>query len=61
MLVGFHVDAFAAEFHAFHFQAHALLLGGFELQLDFAAGTDYPLPGQAGVGAPQQLRHVPMI
>src|SRR5581483_3639852 len=61
VLVGGDVDALADEMDAFHFEAHALLEAGFVLELDFAAGADYTLPGEAVVAAAEEGGDVAVI
>src|ERR1039458_6848919 len=61
VLVLRHVHALAAELHAFHRQAHALLQTRFALELDLTACPDHALPRQSPTGTLQQLRHVAMV
>lgn len=53
MLMFGHVHALAAEANAFEFQAGALFEAGFELELDFSAGAQHPLPRQFVALTPQ--------
>jgi hypothetical protein len=46
--VGIHLDALAAERHAFRLEALALFKGGISAQLDLTAGSYDSLPWNAG-------------
>jgi hypothetical protein len=50
VFVEIHVDAFAAEFYAFHGEPETLLGCGFEAEFDLAADADYALPGKRADG-----------
>jgi hypothetical protein len=60
MLMLCHVDALAAEMHAFKLQAQALLVAGFVPEFDFPTSAHYALPGQRTVRFPQHLRNLAM-
>ncbi len=54
MLVRFHICTTTSEADTFGFQAKTLLQGRVAAQLDFAAGAEHALPGQA-IGSAQNL------
>jgi hypothetical protein len=56
-----HADAPAAEVDAFHFEAHALFVGHFAFEFDFAAGANHALPGERVAGFSQDLRHLAVV
>ena len=61
MLVVFHDDAAAAELHALHLQAQALILAHLPLQADPPSGAHHPLPRKRVAGLPQDLNYLPVV
>lgn len=61
MLVVFHDHAVAAEHHALHLQAQALVVAHLALQADAAPGAHHPLPRKRIARLPQDLNHLPVV
>ena len=61
VLVFRHINALAAEAHAFHFEAKALFAVSLVLEPDHSTRADHTLPWQRPVGLAQNLHHLAMI